>query len=620
MNVELAEIRDFLAQHAPFDALPEEVLARLPRKLTLRYFRRGSRILRAGERNEQLFVVRSGAVELREAGGALWGRLEPGEVFGFSPLLTGEGALHEVTALEDSLLLLMPQEVFNDLRSRDESFGQFFSQAHEARLRSAVARLQAPERGVSFLTTQLGELIQRPPVAVQPECSIREAAQLMERERISSLLVMEGERLTGIVTDRDLRSRVLAAGLAASEPVSRVMTPDPATAQAEAYAFELLLEMAQRNVHHMPVMRDGRVLGLLTTTDLMRLQTANPVYLTGDIRKQATVEGLVAASGRLPAVLRQLIEAGASADDVGRVATAIGDALERRLLELAEAELGPPPLPYCWLVLGSQARLEQSLHSDQDNALLLAEEATAEQEAYFSELARFVSDGLNACGYPYCPGEVMATNPQWRLSLHGWQARFDDWLLRPEPEALLYSSIFFDLRGLRGELALCERLQEHVLARAQGNETFLAYLAKNALEHQPPLGFFRGFVLEKEGEHADTFDLKHRGVAPIVDLARVYALAAGTPEVNTRARLRAAARAGQLSAEGASNLRDALEFIEHVRLRHQGRQVRAGEQPDNFVPPRELSSFEKRHLKDAFRIVGSMQTALAQRFQLRFLA
>lgn len=620
MSAELAEIRDFLAQHAPFDALPEEVLARLPRKLTLRYFRRGSRILKAGERNEQLFVVRSGAVELREAGGALWGRLEPGEVFGFSPLLTGEGVLHEVTALEDSLLLLMPREVFDDLRGRDEGFGQFFSQAHEARLRSAVARLQAPEGGVSFLTTQLGELIQRPPVAVQPECSIREAAQLMEREHISSLLVMEGERLTGIMTDRDLRSRALAAGLAASEPVSRIMTPDPATAQVDAYAFELLLEMARRNVHHMPVVRDGRVLGLLTMTDLMRLQTANPVYLTGDIGKQTTVEGLVTASRRLPAVLQQLIEAGASADDIGRVATAIGDALERRLLELAEAELGPPPLPYCWLVLGSQARLEQSLHSDQDNALLLEDEPTEAQETYFSELARFVSDGLNACGYPYCPGEVMATNPQWRLSLHAWQARFDDWVLRPEPEALLYSSIFFDLRGLRGELTLCERLQEHLLARAQDNETFLAYLAKNALEHQPPLGFFRGFVLEKEGEHADTFDLKHRGVVPIVDLARVYGLAAGTPEVNTRARLQAAARAGQLSAEGASNLRDALEFIEHVRLRHQGRQVRAGEQPDNFVPPRELSSFEKRHLKDAFRIVASMQTALAQRFQLRFLA
>lgn len=617
MTAELAEIRDFLAQHAPFDALDAGVLNTLPRQLSVRYARRGSVVLAAGRENHEMFVLRSGALEIRDADGALVERCEPGNCFGMSSLVRGQPLRYEVTALEDSLLLVLPQGVFNKLRRTQPGFEHFVSRSAD-RMRVAVAQLQASERGSTFLQTALTDLVQRAPVVVAEEASVREAAQVMAHERVSSLLVLRGEELVGIVTDRDLRNRVLADGRSADERVARIMTPEPVTAQAGAFAFEALLEMVRRNIHHLPVLEGGRVVGLVSSTDLLRLQTANPLYLVGEIQKQTTLAGLERVSRRLPGVVQVLVREDATADAIGRTVTAVGDALERRLLELAEAELGPPPVPYCWLVLGSQARLEQGLHSDQDNALLLADDARPEHDAYFAALARRVTGGLDACGYAYCPGEVMATNPRWRGPRAQWRRLFEGWVRRPEPEALLYSSIFFDLRALHGDASLLEELQAKVLAGTRGNQTFLAHLSRAALEHRPPLGFFRKFVLQRGGEHADTFDLKHGGVVPIVDLGRVYALAAGLRAVNTQARLAGAAQAGVLSAEGAADLRDALEFIAYVRLRHQGRQVAAGQEPNNFVSPTELSAFEKRHLRDAFSIVKTMQAALAQRYTVRF--
>ena len=209
----------------------------------------------------------------------------------------------------------------------------------------------------------------------------------------------------------------------------------------------------------------------------------------------------------------------------------------------------------------------------------------------------------------------MAITPQWRQPLAVWKRYFDGWIEQPEPKALMLSCIFFDLRPLYGDRSLFHELSEHVLAKSKTNRIFLAFMTGNALTHQPPLGFFRNFVLIKGGEHDHTLDLKHNGVVPIVDLARIYCLARGLPAVNTQERLEAAADESELSSSGAADLLDALEFIGAVRLEHQVRRIKQGQKPDNFVPPDKLSHFERNHLKDAFSIVRTMQSALSQRFQ-----
>jgi len=621
MDGELTEVAEFLVGHAPFRELPRPLLAALIRRSTLRYVRRGTRILSVGEPNEVMYVLRSGAVDITDGDGGLVERSDPGASFGMSTLVERAPSRYDFTAIEDSLLLVVPEEAFRHTCARDPAFESFYTSAHAARLRRAVGTLHVADRGGAVLRTTLGDLVRRPPVAVSPATSVRAAAQLMVRERVSSVLVIDGERLAGIVTDRDLRSRVVAAGLDHEEPVVGVMTPQPVTAHADALAFEALMEMVDRTIHHLPVVDTaGRVTGLVSSTDLMRLEHNNPVYLVADLARARDLPALAELATRIPVILEQLVAEDATARDMGRVVTALGDALERRLLTMAEEELGPPPVPYCWVVLGSQARHEQGLASDQDNALVLSDEAGPEHDAYFAELAARVSAGLEACGYPPCPGEVMATNPRWRATLSTWREHFATWIDTPEPEAVLNGSIFFDLRPLHGDARLVEGLRADVLARTRRGGLFVAYLAQHAVERRPPIGFFRGLVLEKEGRHRDTLDLKSGGTAAVVELARVHALLNGRSEVNTHARLGAAVDAGSLSPGLGAELQDALEFVAYLRLRHQGRAVRAGREPDNFVDPGDLTDFELRHLRDAFRIVRSAQQALGQRLPLGSLS
>lgn len=621
MDVELAEVRDFLAAHAPFDDLPPQALDALPARLTVRYVRRGTRILSVGDPNDVMYVLRSGAVDIADAEGDLVERSDPGTCFAMSALLTGEPSRYRFTAIEDSLLLVVPGAVFDELRQTHPAFAEFFEQAHVSRLRRAVGNLQDSGRGEAVLKTVTSDLIRRPPVITTGDTTIRDAAGLMADEGVSCLPVLADGRLVGILTDRDLRTRVLAVDRDPNDPVSSVMTPEPATARSTALAFEVLMEMVGRNIHHLPVVDgDGRLVGLVTSSDLLRLQHDNPVHLVAEITAAPDVATLAGVSARIARVLEQLVVEDATANDMGRVVTALGDAIERRLLVLAEQELGPPPAPYCWVVLGSQARKEQGLASDQDNALILDPAADAEPDEWYAALAARVSDGLAACGYRQCPGEVMATNPRWRVSVDTWRSYFTDWARTPDPDAVLNAGIFYDMRPLHGDAALVGTLREQVLAETREAGLLLAHLAKQAVAQRPPLGFFRGLVLEKEGEHRDRLDLKQGGVASVVQIARVHALAAGLPALNTQVRLAESARAGGLSAKLAAELQDAYEFLSYVRLRHQGRAVRAGRDPDNFVDPNQLSGFERRHLRDAFRVVNVAQQGLAQRMSLRQLS
>ena len=621
LDVELSETRDFLAHHEPFDALPAPVLDRLPARMTVQYVRRGTKILERGRDNHHLHVLRTGAADVHDAQGSLVDRGGEGACFGSITLTQGNPSTFDVTAIEDCLLLLLPAEDFHRLREEHPEVEAFFDAQRRSRMSGAIASMQLSTTGSAILKTRVRDLVGREPVSVAATATAREAAVMMSEERVSSLLVMQGDALAGILTDRDLRTRVVAAGVDPSVRVAEVMTPRPVTCSTEEMAFEVLLEMTARHIHHLPILDSGgRAVGIVTTTDLLRLEQANPVYLAGDVARQTDVAGVAIISGRLERVVQSLVDQDASADDIGRVVTAVGDAVERRLIALAEADLGPPPVPYCWVALGSRARLEQALAADQDNAIIVDDAMQPEHEAWFEALAARVNADLVACGYPRCPGDVMASNPRWRKPLASWRTEFSTWLGEPVPDAILRASIFFDMRPVHGEVTLHERLQRHVLTASPSSRLFLAHLAKQATANEPPLGFFRGLVLQKEGDHRHTLDIKRGGIGAVVELARVHALSIGSPAVNTRSRIQAASAAGILGGERADDLRDAFEFISYVRLRHQVAQVRRGDLPDSFVAPRDLSSFDKRHLREAFAIVRSSQSALANRYPMSYIS
>ena len=609
---ELPEITRFLAELPGFDELDQEELTAAARAIQIGYYKAGSQVLKLGAPNKQLHIVRSGAIELRNAEGDLVTRPAEGDVFGFPSLMNAAPLRNQSTAIEDSLVYHLDGEIFGKLRRRNDRFDTYFIRLLSDRLlsRPTPTKLHGAEgRAVS-------QLITRPPVTIDAAASIQDAARKMVNERVSAILVMDGEHFCGIATDRDLRERVVARGLPIDTTIKEIMSVNPISIGAGDTAYEAALTMMQNKIHHLPVVRDGQLIGMVSRSDFMRIETEHPLYLVNDIAKQTTVAGIIDACKRLPALIASQISADADGEQLGKFITTITDSVTQQLCRIAETELGAPPCTYAWVALGSQGRHEQSARSDQDNALVLDDSATAADDDYFKALARVVNDGLDACGYVYCPGDVMASNPKWRQPLETWKQYFNKWITVPESKALMHANIFFDLRCVYGDAGLVDELKESIREDAKRNELFLALMAKNAMNFQPPLGFFRQFVLEKSGDHKNTLDIKKHGIMPIVEIARIRALAAGEMRITTRNRLRAAAKAGEITESDAASLIDALDFIEKLRVEHQNRQLHAGKKPDNHLSPGELSPLVRQNLKSAFSQVSTSQAALLNRFHL----
>lgn len=615
MEIEQLEIRDFLSQCSPLNKLDEGVLDKVVNSLEISYQRRGSEILKLGDTNNWLFLVRTGAVEIFGEDGNRYSHLEAGDWFGYRSLLHDGQITMQAKAIEDTLLYLVPGELFLSLFQELESVRNYFSHQKPDRLRSAIEEIRE-QNTAPLIGSHATDLVHREPLQVDSKTTIHEAAKLMKERTVTSMLVMTDGELKGIVTDRAFCTKLAANKMDFDQPVSDIMTVNPITISPETSGSESLLIMARHNIRHLPVVSAGKVMGMLTATDIIRHQSHTPIYLINEIHRAVDLEALEKLSSQIPVTLVSLVRNSLTAYDISHAISSIGEAITQRLLYFAEQELGESPVAYAWITAGSLARSEQTIHSDQDNALILSDEYVEEKhDGYFKQLSESVSDGLNTCGYVYCPGDVMATNKKWRQPLSVWRNYFNTWINKPEQKALMYSSIFFDLRCVYGKQKLLDSLRKEVLEKSQGNTIFLAYMAANALQFHPPLGLFKRFVLEKGGTEEKALNMKKRGVIPITDLARVFALAAGVDALNTQDRLEAACKAGELSQSGKADLLDAYEFISTVRLEHQAAQIERGEDADNFVPPELLSSLERRHLKDAFEVVRTLQDAMETRYQ-----
>jgi CBS domain-containing protein len=618
MDVELLEIRDFLAEQAPFSLLAPEQLDTLPKQLAIRYLRRGSPFPPEEVEKDCLYLLRQGAIEIRGEHRELIDKYGEGDVYSARCSASNPERDYHGQAVEDSLLYLLPCQTINDLRDGNSAFSEQLDDSVRVRLKRPLSTIHQQQLGENrLMQTSVWELIRREPVTATSDTSIADAARHMTGQRVSALLIVDDGRLKGILTDRDLRSRCIAAGIAVSRPVSEIMSTDLETVSSEAQVFEALLHMTRLNVHHMPVVDYDRIHGLVTHSDILQMERSHAIYLAAEIERAQTPQQLAVIAGRLPELQVQLIEQGNSAQQLGQVLSAIVDAITIRLLQMAEDKFGKAPVRYCWFVMGSLARREPTITSDQDNALILAEGYDEQQHAnYFSQLASFVSQGLHQCGIGYCPGGMMAATGEWRKTLNGWRQAFNEWFRHPGEKEVMLACNFLDLRAVAGDKALLHRLMQSVLPEADRHEAFITALAMNALQHHTPLGFFRNLVLSDDERHKDELDLKAGGLMPIVSLARYYAVQAGIDEMNTAARIEAAHQAGLLSEEGAAELLDAYHFIATLRARHQVRQINHGETASQYIDPQGLSVMERRHLKDAFKMVRRQQAALQQRFQL----
>lgn len=615
MSVELDEVRDFLAQHEPYSHLPAEELDRLPGLMEMRYARRGETVIARGAVNDHLFVIRSGAVDVVGEQDLLLDRREPGLTFGYSTMVGEPASRYQMVAVEDTLLLVIPRAVFEELSAAHPDVRRYFS-SQSARLAHAAAQMRGDPSQDVLATPVAAMVAGRQPVMIEQTASIREAAAEMAAHNVSSILLTCGGELTGILTDKDLRGRVVARALDVTSQVTAVMTPSPVTIASTALAFEAMLLMTERGFHHLPVVDGTGVVGVVTSGDLSRLLKANPMFITGDLSRRRRDE-LQGAYHRAAETTIRLIDRGVGAHEAAQLLTTAADALVRRLIALFEKENGPAPVEYAFVAVGSQGRREMGPASDQDNALVLADSYNpAEHGTYFEGLSTFVCTGLDEAGQTICPGDMMAMNPRWRMTVSEWQDTFHRWITAPQPDALLHAQIYFDMRAVAGAEDLATRVHESAVAMAAGATRLHAHLAALAARRDPPLGFFRGLVVERGGEYAKTLDVKKGGTAGLVQMARLYALKAGVTAVGTRDRLEQTAGAS-ISESAAVNLRDAFDYLTALTLRHQAEQLRRGENPDYHIDPGKLSTIYRENLRDAFQIIKKMQTALANAHPVR---
>ena len=608
---ELTVVIDFLSQYLPFSSLPTDELARLSTAIEVVYYRRGQLFVPGVALVGGLRLIRSGAAEVRLENNQLLDKLGEGESFNIDGLAEKDPDI-SVVLIEDSLIYEVPATAYQALREQYREFNHYFQRQRNRRLRRAV-RYQSQ---VNFLSRPVVEVMTPNPLMVDPVMPINEVAQRMRLRRVSSALITDNEEhLLGLLTDRDLRSRVVAEGLDVASAVSMVMTDTPCALADDQTVFDAVLLMLDRGFHHLPIMRDTKVIGILTSSDILLARQNDPVFLVQHIARAQSVDAVQALIEGLPGVIRGWSASGIRVREISKMLTAVSDAVTRRLIHLATDELGPAPAIFCWMGFGSQARGEQLMGADQDNGLLLADDVTDQQRVWFKQLAERVCDGLNACGYCYCPGNVMATNPQWRASLSEWKKTVDRWTQSPTDQAVMRVSIFYDNRVIYGDKMLGNQLRDHMLAGAQRNTIFQAALAANVLSVEPPLGIFRRFVVERSGEHSNTVDIKKRGVIPVVDAVRIHSLANGIEAVNTNDRIQRLVGARSMTIRDGRNLQDALDYMMQVRLSHQLKQSAQGEPTTNYVDPRQLTQMEQEHLRDAFAIVQDALQSVKLRYR-----
>lgn len=612
----------------PFNSLDDATLNDLARHCRVDFYPKGTRLLTTGETEiTHLYLIQRGGVKafieddqgevtLKDFRGV-------GAYIGALGIIRGTPANLNIETVEDTFCFLLPREIFLKLVEQEPTFAHYYLKSFSEKIvNTAYSELRHHKLSkrsgddLYLFSVRVGDLV-KTLRKVSSTSSIQDAAASMVEFRVGSLLVYDPddeEKIVGIITDRDLRGKVVAAGLDYNLPVKEIMTGPVQSVLSQSLCFDVLLKMMSTSIHHLAVERGGRVIGVVTSHDIMLLQGHSPYYLFKEIRGQQKFSGLYVLAQKIPEVIRGLIKEGAKAGNITQMIAILNDHILERLLTLLEEELGPPPVAYCWLLMGSEGRREQTFKTDQDNAILFADPVNDDEksaaERYFKEFAAKAIDHLVNCGYPLCPGEIMATNPKWCQPLSVWKGYFSHWIDAPDPAELLNATIFFDFRSGFGDSSLARDLRRHLNKKVRDKDIFLFHLARQCMSTRVPLSFFKNFIVNKDGEHKNQLDIKRQGLTPFVDFARVLALKHGISETNTLARLKALFAADFISNERWASANDAYELQMQQRLIHQLRQIEEGVLPDNHINPEQLSDLEKRMLKEAFAVIERLYSVL----------
>lgn len=600
------QVLELLASSAPFERIDTDQLVGIARKCTVMYLTQENRQCILSNKVDALYLIQNGSYSIKDSDDPVK-HLSDGEFFGYTGLLKQVPFSLEVTVENPGLIIRMPQAQFDFCVTTYPDFANFFQHLLEKKLQNQAIQ----ESNSIWLHKQLGDVVKNRVVQTSGDTNIQEAAKIMAAQRVSSLLVTEQHRLIGILTDRDIRTRIVAEGHDIQAPVSQVMTSDPASIYSQATLFDALFMMTEKNIHHLPVVdRESKSpIGMVTASDMVRYQRGNVLFLINELSKAPNLYELSRLSWQLPHYFSQYAKRMGDFDLAGKVLAQATDVMTRKLIDFFQLQHGEPPIDYCWLVYGSQAREDQTLGSDQDNALLLAQTPDAEQAEYFRCMADYVCGGLGKCGIKLCDGNIMASNPELRLSIQQALEEAQKWVNQPTPKSIMYFNIFLDVRAAAGNSELLSTMQQ-ARAKLFKQNIFLAALARHNNDINVPLSMFNRFVFAKDAAKDDSIDLKKNAVAIINNLIRIYALSAEVAVPSTVNRIAALTPACGLSDKDAKNLKDIWLFLNRLRWRHQVEQ----KVTDNLVSISELSSIEKHQLKAAFQAIDRAQQAAVVKF------
>lgn len=622
----IEDVLGFLKGIPPFQFLEETALRKTAAGMSMDFYPKGTVILRQnGPPSDCLRVIKKGAVKVLmgdEAGEEVVLEIKgEGDNFGFLSLIGKDRQRTTVQAVEDTLCYTLDEQRVRRLIETSPPFNEYFM-AYLSRYVDRTYQEMHKRNALHsdsdrlLFTTPVGA-IAIPLITVSEKSSIQEAAGVMALHKISSLIIRNENNLpTGIVTDRDLREKVVAKGRNVSEPIKNIGNLSLIRVDGKDSCFEALLKMIQYSIHHLLVVEEGALKGIVTNHDLMLLQGTSPVSFAKDILNQTTVEGLIPLNRKIVNIIGLLLKEDTQVSHLANIVTEIYDRLFRKVLEIGEKKFGPPPLPYCFVLPGSEGRREQIFKTDQLHALIYFDPGTPgveiEAAGYFGDLSNWVRDSLTKLGIPPGADGYLAANSQWRQPFRVWQKTFRDWIEEPSPEKIMKALPFFDSRPLHGKFSLFLPIRDRIvtLIREQGRN-FLRVLTEVVVKIPPPVGFVKNRVVEQDGTQHEQLDLKQRGLRPLTDLVRLFALSRGIRETNTLARIKALQEGEPAFQRLSGELAHAFEFMMMLNIHHQFRQMKENRSYDFLIEPGQLSSLEKKTLREAFRLIGRLQ-ALAQ--------
>jgi len=639
----LGKLKDFIKTVPPFHLLPRIAMDELVRTLMIEYFPKGETILSPrGVPTQFLYVIRSGGVRFLMAekdgkeGDRIYDYRDEGDFFGLISLLSGEPSPFTIVAEEDTLCYLIRKEVFKKLLGQYPDVFLYFTSGPSKGFKqfdTGSLPMDPSVRGGAgvqqvLFACRIKDVMHANVLTCPPEETIVGVARRMTERGVGSMIVVDDIGIpVGVLTDGDLRSKVLASGKLINLPVRDVMNQPVQCVSPNAFCFEAILSMTTNRIKYLPVMDEMKLVGIISEHDLMVSQGNNPVAVIKGIQQATTIEQVVLIRKNIDLAMNVILEHGGMAKDICELITTLNDHLTRKIIALAEEAMvregyGLPSVPYAWLALGSEGRREQTLRTDQDNALLFVDDSPEREEAarsFFLNLAEKVVSGLEQCGFPRCKGGVMAINPKWCQPLHVWKEYFRHWILDVDypPEEVLATFVFFDCRAIYGQYELVTRIAGHILEFLDEGNSFTRELAKTAILHKTPLGFFKRLVVEKSGEHKNKLNLKLNGLTPLVDAIRTLALGQKVFDTNTLDRISSLVEKEILTPDEADDLRDAFNVIMLVRVRHHVHVLRQGGIPDNYVNPDELSIIQRTMLKEAFKTIDRLQGLLELRYDIK---